>query len=142
SVVAASQKERLAKPIKQAPVAQKDAQPGQKHKATHVARKRNEEAATLPSGFNAYGYAEQPRRFYQYPSFFFGRERCQPPRPLYINRDCRTKFEMSVMADIPTIGIGPKYSALLPYYIWRQPTYAGESARARFSFARWVRQSV
>ena len=26
---------------------------------------------------------------------------------------------MSVMADIPTIGIGPKYSALLPYYIWR-----------------------
>ena len=39
---------------------------------------------------------------------------------------------MSAMADIPTIGIGPKYSALLPYYIWRPPTYAGESARARF----------
>ena len=47
SVVAASQKERLAKPIKQAPVAQKDAQPRQKHKATHVVRKRNEEAPTF-----------------------------------------------------------------------------------------------
>jgi hypothetical protein len=73
SVVAASQKERLAKPITQSPVAQKDAQPSQKHKATHIARKRNEEAPTFSSGSNAYGYAEQPRRFYQYPSFFFGR---------------------------------------------------------------------
>ena len=73
SVVAASQKERLAKPIKQAPVAQKDAQPRQKHKATHVVRKRNQEAPTFSSDVNAYGYAEQPRRFYQYPSFFFGR---------------------------------------------------------------------
>jgi hypothetical protein len=73
AVVAASQKEHLAKPIKQAPVAQKDAQPRQKHKATHVVRKRDQEAPTFSSGFNAYGYAEQPRRFYQYPSFFFGR---------------------------------------------------------------------
>jgi hypothetical protein len=68
-----SQKERLAKPIKQTPVAQKDAQPRQKHKASHVARKRNEEVPTLSSGFSAYGYAEQPRRSYQHPSFFFGR---------------------------------------------------------------------
>ena len=73
SVVAASQKERLAKPIKQAPVAQKDAQPRQKHKATHVVRKRDQEAPTVSSGFNAYGYAEEPSRFHQYPSFFFGR---------------------------------------------------------------------
>ena len=73
AVVAASQKERLAKPIKQAPVAQKDAQPRQKHKATHVVRKRNQEAPTFSSDVNAYGYAEQPRRFHQYPSFFFGR---------------------------------------------------------------------
>jgi hypothetical protein len=72
-VVAASQKERAAKPIKQTTVAQKDAQPSQKHKVTHVARKRKEEAPTFSSGFNAYGYAQEPRRFNQYPSFFFGR---------------------------------------------------------------------
>ena len=72
-VVATSQKERLAKSTKQTTVAQKDAQPSQRHKATHVARKRNEETPTLSSGFNAYGYAEKPRHFYQYPSFFFGR---------------------------------------------------------------------
>jgi hypothetical protein len=71
-VVAASQKERVAKPIKQATVAQKDAQP-QKRKVAHVARKRKEEAPTNPSGFDAYGYAQEPRRFNQYPSFFFGR---------------------------------------------------------------------
>jgi hypothetical protein len=71
--VTASQKERLAKPTKQTTVAQKDAQPSQKRKVTHVARKRKEEAPTFSSGFNAYGYAEQPRRFYQYPSPFFSR---------------------------------------------------------------------
>ena len=72
-VVAASQKERLAKPIKQTTVAQKDAQPSQKRKVAHVARKRKEEAPTFSSGFSAYGYAQEPRRFNQYPSFFFGR---------------------------------------------------------------------
>ena len=73
-VPAASQKERLAKPVKQVTtVAQKDAQPNQKRKVAHVARKRKEEAPTFSSGFNAYGYAEQPRRFYQYPSPFFSR---------------------------------------------------------------------
>jgi hypothetical protein len=70
-VVAASQKERLANPIKQA--TQRDEQPGRKHKPTHVARKRQEKAPIPSSGLNAYGYAEQPRRFNQYPSFFFGR---------------------------------------------------------------------
>jgi hypothetical protein len=58
-VVAASQKERVAKPIKQATVAQKDAQP-QKRKVAHVARKRKEEAPTNPSGFDA--YASSTRR--------------------------------------------------------------------------------
>jgi hypothetical protein len=72
-VVTASQKERLANPIKQTTTTQKDAQPSRKHKATHVARKREEKAPIPSSGLNAYGYAEQPRRSYQYPSFFFGR---------------------------------------------------------------------
>jgi hypothetical protein len=75
-VAAASQKERLAKPIKQTTtVAQKEAQP-QKRKTAHVTRKRKEkeEAPTIdPSGFNAYGYAPPSRRMYQYPFQFFGR---------------------------------------------------------------------
>ena len=72
-VAAASQKERVGKPIKQMTVAQKDAQPNQKRKVAHVARKRKEEVPTFSSGFSAYGYAQEPRRFNQYPSFFFGR---------------------------------------------------------------------
>jgi hypothetical protein len=70
-VAAASQKERVGKPI--TTVAQKDAQPNQKRKVAHVARKRKEEVPTFSSGFSAYGYAQEPRRFNQYPSFFFGR---------------------------------------------------------------------
>ena len=72
-VAAASQKERLAKPTKQSTVAQKDAQPSQKRKVAHVVRKRKEEAPTFSSGFSAYGYAQEPRRFYQYPSLLFSR---------------------------------------------------------------------
>jgi hypothetical protein len=72
-VVAASQKERVAKPIKQTTVAEKDAKPSQKRKVAHVARKRKEESPTVSSGFSAYGYAPEPRHFNQYPSFFFGR---------------------------------------------------------------------
>jgi hypothetical protein len=72
-IVATSQKERVAKPIKQATVAQKEAQPSQKRKVAHVARKRKEEAPTFASGFDAYGYAQEPRRFNQYPSLFFSR---------------------------------------------------------------------
>ena len=72
-VVATSQKERLAKPTKQTTVVQKDAQPSQKRKVAHVARKRKEEAPTFSSGFSAYGYTQEPRRFNHYPSFFFGR---------------------------------------------------------------------
>jgi hypothetical protein len=73
-VAAASQKERLAKPIKQTTtVAQKEAQP-QKRKTAHVTRKRKEEAPTMdPSGFSAYGYAPASHRMYQYPFQFFGR---------------------------------------------------------------------
>ena len=36
----------------------------------HVVRKHKEVAPTNPSGFDAYGYAQEPRRFNQYPSFF------------------------------------------------------------------------
>jgi hypothetical protein len=43
-VVATSQKERLANPTKPPTVAQKDAQPSQKRKVAHAARKRKEEA--------------------------------------------------------------------------------------------------
>jgi predicted lipid-binding transport protein (Tim44 family) len=61
--------------VKQAAVAQKDAQPSPKRKASHVAHKRKKEEAptAAPSGFNAYGYAAEPRRMYQYPAPFFGR---------------------------------------------------------------------
>src|SRR5262245_41482560 len=72
-VAAAPQKERLAKPAKQAAAApQKEAQP-QKRKVAHVTRKRKEEAPVVSSGYDAYGFAPQPRRFYQYPTQFFGR---------------------------------------------------------------------
>lgn len=71
-VAAGSQKERFVKPIRQTTVAQKDAQPSQKR--AHVARKRKkEEAPTFSSGFGAYGYAQESRRFYHYPSLFFSR---------------------------------------------------------------------
>jgi hypothetical protein len=70
SVAATSQAERLAKPIKQKTVDQKDAQPRQKRKVTH---KRKEEAPSYSSGIDAYGYAQEPRRFYNHPFQFFGR---------------------------------------------------------------------
>jgi esterase/lipase superfamily enzyme len=74
-VAAVSQKERIAKPAKQAAtVPQKEAQPAQKRKVAQATRKRKkEEAPTFSHGFNAYGYAQEPRRFYQYPAQFFGR---------------------------------------------------------------------
>lgn len=70
SVAATSQAERLAKPTKQTAVDQKDGQARQKRKATH---KRKEEAPSYSSGFDAYGYADEPRRFYNHPFRFFGR---------------------------------------------------------------------
>ena len=74
-VAAAPQKERLAKPIRQTTIAQKETQPSQKRKVAHVAHKRKEkeEVPTFSSGFGAYGYAQEPRRFYQGPSLFFSR---------------------------------------------------------------------
>ena len=73
SAASASHKERLAKPVKQTTVAEKEAQP-QKRRVAHVTRKRKEEAPTMDqSGLNAYGYAPAPRRYYQYPFQFFGR---------------------------------------------------------------------
>ena len=67
-------KERLAKPVKQTAVAQKDPHANQKRKTVHATRKRTEDAPTFAaSGFNAYGYAQEPRRAYGYPSAFFGR---------------------------------------------------------------------
>ena len=69
----APQKERAAKPVKQ--TTQKDAQSNQKRKTANSNRKRMEEAPTTPSsGFDAYGSADEPRRFYQLNPFrFFGR---------------------------------------------------------------------
>jgi hypothetical protein len=70
----AAHKERLAKPAKQTTVAQKDAHPNQKRKTVHATRRRTEDAPALAaSNFNAYGYAQEPRRAYGYPLPFFGR---------------------------------------------------------------------
>ena len=69
--VATSQK--IAKPVKHTTDAQKEAQPTQKRKAAHVTHKRKEEAPTFSSSSSGYGYAAEPRRFYQYPPLFFGR---------------------------------------------------------------------
>jgi threonine dehydrogenase-like Zn-dependent dehydrogenase len=60
-IVAAAQKERLAKPVKQTIVDQKKARPDQKHKMAHVTPKRTHEAPTIAAG-DAYGYAQEPRR--------------------------------------------------------------------------------
>jgi threonine dehydrogenase-like Zn-dependent dehydrogenase len=60
-IVAAAQKERLAKPVKQTIVDQKKARPDQKHKMVHVTPKRTHEAPTIAAG-DAYGYAQEPRR--------------------------------------------------------------------------------
>jgi hypothetical protein len=68
SVAPKSQAERLAKPIKQKTVDQKDAQPREKRKVAH---RRKEEMPSHPSGLDA--YAREPRRFYNNPFQFFGR---------------------------------------------------------------------
>ena len=68
---AAPHKERVAKPVKQ--TTQKDAQSNQKRKTVNATRKRMEEAPTSSSGFDAYGSADEPRRFYLNPFRFFGR---------------------------------------------------------------------
>ena len=67
NAVSAPQKQHLAKPVEQA--TQKDARSHQKRKTAHATRKRIEERSSR--GFDAYGYASEPRRFYQYPSPFF-----------------------------------------------------------------------
>ena len=65
----AKPKEQVAKPSKQ--TTQKDAQSTQKRKTVNAARKRREEApASSPSGLDAYGYANEQRRFYS--PFFWG----------------------------------------------------------------------
>ena len=67
-------KQRLAKPVQQTAVTQKDAHSNQKRKAVHATRKRTEDTpAFAASGFGAYGYAQEPRRAYGYPLSFFGR---------------------------------------------------------------------
>lgn len=60
-IVAAAQKERLAKPVKQTIVGQKKARPDQKHKMVRVTPKRTYEGPTIAAG-DAYGYAQEPRR--------------------------------------------------------------------------------
>jgi threonine dehydrogenase-like Zn-dependent dehydrogenase len=77
-IVAAAQKERLAKPVKQKIVDDKKAQPDQKHKVVQVTGKKvrpnpthkmvqdthkpMHEAPTTVADQNAYGYAQEPRR--------------------------------------------------------------------------------
>src|SRR5262245_2226688 len=70
SVATAPPTERIAKPGKQ--TTQKDAQSNRKRKTVNRTRKRREEAPTTsPSGLDAYGYANEHRRFYS--PFFWGR---------------------------------------------------------------------
>jgi hypothetical protein len=73
TVAAASQKERLAKPVKQPIVGQKTAHANQKHKKVHVTREQPHEAPSIDAGHNAYGYAEEPRRIDPNWFPFFGR---------------------------------------------------------------------
>jgi hypothetical protein len=69
-VATAPPTERVAKPGKQ--TTQKDAQSNQKRKTVNTSRKRREEAPTTsPSGLDAFGYANEHRRFYS--PFFWGR---------------------------------------------------------------------
>jgi hypothetical protein len=70
-VATAPPTERVAKPSKQ--TTQKDAQSkSEKRKTVNTTRKRREEAPTTsPSGLDAYGYANEHRRFYS--PFFWGR---------------------------------------------------------------------
>jgi hypothetical protein len=69
-VATAPPTERVAKPGKQ--TTQKDAQSNQKRKTVNTTRKRREEAPTTsPSGLDAFGYANEHRRFYS--PFFWGR---------------------------------------------------------------------
>jgi hypothetical protein len=76
-VATAPPTERVAKPGKQttrkdAQSTQKDAQSNQKRKTVNTTRKRREEAPTTsPSGLDAFGYANDHRRFYS--PFFWGR---------------------------------------------------------------------
>jgi len=70
-IAAAAHKERVAKPVKR--TTQRDARSDQKRKTANATRKRIEEASTSSSGFDAYGFADEQRRFYQYPFRFFGR---------------------------------------------------------------------
>ena len=71
AVATAPSTERVAKPSKQ--TTQKDAQSkSEKRKTVNTTRKRREEAPTTsPSGLDAFGYANEHRRFYS--PFFWGR---------------------------------------------------------------------
>jgi len=67
---AAPSQQQDAKPIKQ--TTQKDVHSNQKRKTASVNRKRREEAPTISqSGFDAYGYVNEPRRFHS--PLFWGR---------------------------------------------------------------------
>ena len=71
-VAVESQKERLAKPVKQTIVGQKKARADQKHKMVHLTRKQTHEAPTIAES-DSYGYAEEPRRIDSNLFPFFGR---------------------------------------------------------------------
>ena len=67
TIAVESDKERLAKPVKQTTVGQKKAhsnhehQTVQKHQTVRITRKQPREAPTTTTG-DAYGYAQEPRR--------------------------------------------------------------------------------
>ena len=62
-VAAASHAESLAKPVKRPVDDKKTAHRNQKHKKEHVTRKQLHEVPFKDAGHDAYGYAEEPRRF-------------------------------------------------------------------------------
>ena len=63
AVAAVPQTESLAKPVKQPVDDRKTAHRNQKHKKMHVTRKQLHEVPFNDAGHNAYGFAEEPRRF-------------------------------------------------------------------------------
>ena len=71
-VAVESHKERLAMPVNQTIAGQKKARSNQKYQTVHITRKQPRETPTIAAG-DAYGYAQEPRRFDLNLFPFFGR---------------------------------------------------------------------
>lgn len=72
AVAVDSHTKRLAEPAREAVVAEKKAHPDRKRKMVHVNPKHKHEVPTIAAG-DAYGYAQEPRRFDWSLSPIFGR---------------------------------------------------------------------